>query len=77
MNKEKFVLRKVLEILTDSQMKVTRGGDGYETGVPNFEITGVRCYNGICYHDVLFEDGTEWCDYPCNWSTCVKWGNTC
>ena len=29
MKKEKFVLRKVLEILTDNQMKVTTGGSGY------------------------------------------------
>ena len=43
----------------------------------SFDTTGVRCHNGICLCDFLFDDGSIWCDHPCNWSTCVDWGCTC
>ena len=74
MKKKLINLRGLKEVLSEKELKSVLGGSG---GNNDKTLDGVRCYQGQCYCDYVYSDGSEDCDVACDMAECSSMGCSC
>ena len=68
---KKINLSGLKKVLSPKEMKNVLGGSIVG------EITGGRCWQGQCYCDITYNDGTTACEVPCGMHVCEILGIAC